>query len=259
MTRVWLMVLVVFCHEIFSNGVITNSSTRPSVVNVGAILAYKTAIGKVAKVAIEAAIEDVNSDPTVLAGTTIQITMHDSHNNGFLGIVESKLFVYNPCLFVHLSFSLKVGFLESPIDCFFFLVITALQFMEKEKETVAIIGPLNSVIAHEISQISNELQVPLLSYAATDPTLSSLQFPFFVRTSQNDLFQMAAVAEIVDYYGWKEVIALYVDDDYGRNGIVALGDKLAGKRCKISYKAPMPPEATRDDITDVLIKVMINY
>ena len=40
---------------------------------------------------------------------------------------------------------------------------------------------------------------------------------------------MAAVAEIVDYYGWKEVIALYVDDDYGRNGIVTLGDKLAEK------------------------------
>ena len=124
MTRVWLMVLVVFCHEIFSNGVVTNMvtniSTRPSVVNVGAILAYKSTIGKVAKVAIEAAIEDVNSDPTVLAGTKINLTMHDSHNNGFLGIVESKLFVYNPCLFVHLSYSLKVGFLESPIDCVFF-------------------------------------------------------------------------------------------------------------------------------------------
>ena len=124
---------------------------------------------------------------------------------------------------------------------------------------MAIIGPLNSVTAHVISQISNELQVPLLSYSATDPTLSSLQFPFFVRTSQSDLFQMAAVAEIVDYYGWKEVIALYVDDDYGRNGIVALGDKLVEKRCKISYKAPMPSKATRDDITDVLIKVMIDY
>ena len=119
MTRVWLMVLVVFCHEIFSNGVVTNISTRPSVVNVGAILAYKSIIGKVAKVAIEAAIEDVNSDPTVLARTKIQLTMQDSNYNGFLGIVESKLFVYNSSLFVHLSYSLKVGYLESPIGCDF--------------------------------------------------------------------------------------------------------------------------------------------
>jgi ionotropic glutamate receptor len=123
---------------------------------------------------------------------------------------------------------------------------------------MAIIGPLNSVTAHVISQITDELQVPLLSYLAVDPALSSLQFPFFVRTSQSDLFQMVAIAEIVDHYGWKEVTAVYVDDDYGRNGIVALGDALVEKRCKISYKAPMPPKATQDDITDILVKVVIN-
>ncbi|GMY15051.1 glutamate receptor 3.6-like [Fagus crenata] len=212
MNKVWLLVLVVFCHEIFSNGVVTNISTRPAVVNVGVILSYNTHIGKVAKVSIEAAIEDVNSDPTVLAGTKINLTMQDSNYSRFLGIVQN---------------------------------------------TMAIIGPLNSVTAHVISQITDELQVPLLSYSATDPALSSLQFPFFVRTSQSDLFQMAAIAEIVDHYGWKEVTAVYVDDDYGRNGIVALGDALVEKRCKISYKAPMPPKATRDDITDILVKVAL--
>ena len=108
-----------FFHEILSNGMVTNISTRPSVVNIGAILAYKSIIGKVAKVAIEAAIEDVNSDPTVLAGTKIQLTMQDSNYHGFLGIVESKIFVYNSSLFVHLSYSLKVGYLESPIGCDF--------------------------------------------------------------------------------------------------------------------------------------------
>jgi ionotropic glutamate receptor len=126
-----------------------------------------------------------------------------------------------------------------------------------EKDTVAIIGPQLSVTAHVISHIANELQVPLLSFSATDATLSPLQFPFFVRTSHSDLFQMAAIAEIVDHYGWKEVIAIYVDDDQGRNGIAALGDKLAERRCKISYKAPLPPEPTRDNITDVLVKVAL--
>lgn len=218
MNKVWLLVLVVFCHGIFSNGV-TNISTRPDVVNVGAILSYKSIIGKVAKVAIEAAVEDVNSDSTVLAGTKIELTMQDSNYSGFLGIVE------------------------------------ALKFMEKD--TVAIIGPQQSVTAHVISHIANELQVPLLSYSATDHTLSSLQFPFFVRTAQSDLYQMAAIADIVNYYGWRDVIAIYVDDDHGRNGIAALGDKLAEKRCRISYKAPMPLEATRDDITDLLVKVAL--
>lgn len=126
-----------------------------------------------------------------------------------------------------------------------------------ENDTMAIIGPQTSVTAHVISHIANELKVPLLSFSATDPTLSHLQFPFFVRTTQNDLFQMAAIAEMIDYYGWREVIAVYVDDDHGRNGIAALGDKLAERRCKISKKAPLRLEANRDEITDALVKVAL--
>lgn len=122
---------------------------------------------------------------------------------------------------------------------------------------MAIIGPQSSVIAHVISHIANELQVPLLSFAATDPTLSSLQYPFFVRTTQDDRYQMAAIADIVEYYEWREVIAIYTDDDYGRNGLSALANQLATKRCRISYKAPLSPQASRSDIMDVMVKVAL--
>jgi len=125
-----------------------------------------------------------------------------------------------------------------------------------ERETVAIIGPQYSVMAHVISHIANEMQVPLLSFAATDPTLTSLQFPYFVRTTQSDLYQMAAVAEIADHFQWRDIIALYVDDDHGRNGIAALVDKLAEKRCKISYKVPFKPDnITLEETNSALIKV----
>ncbi|XP_068329550.1 glutamate receptor 3.6-like [Pyrus communis] len=220
MSIVWLLVLMIFCNGLASNGAsTTNVSTRPDVVNVGAIFSFDTIIGKVAKVAIEAAVEDVNSDPSVLGGTKMIVTKQDSNYSGLLGIIE------------------------------------ALRFMEKD--TIAIIGPQNAVTAHVISHIANELQVPLVSFSVTDPTLSALQFPFFVRSTQNDLYQMAAIAEMVDYYGWREVIALYVDDDHGRNGITALANTLAEKRCKISYKAPLVLDSNRDNITDVLVKVAL--
>ncbi|PKI57045.1 glutamate receptor 3.6 [Punica granatum] len=215
-----LLVLATLQEVRRSYGAGTIVSTRPDVVNVGAVFSFGTMIGKVAKVAIEAAVNDVNSDPTVLNGTKLKVTMQDTNYSGFLGIVE------------------------------------ALQFMESD--TVAIIGPQTSVTAHVISHIANELKVPLLSFSATDPTLSPLQFPFFVRTSQNDLFQMTAIAEMINYYGWREVIAIYVDDDHGRNGIAALGDKLAERRCKISFKAPLRLEATQDEITDALVKVALD-
>lgn len=124
-------------------------------------------------------------------------------------------------------------------------------------QTVAIIGPHSSVTAHVITHIANELQVPLLSFSALDPTLSSLQFPFFIRTCHSDLYQMTAIADLVDYYGWKDVIAVFPDDDNGRNGISTLGDKLAERRCKISYKAALRPQASMEEISNVLVQVAL--
>lgn len=124
-----------------------------------------------------------------------------------------------------------------------------------ETDIVAVIGPQSSQLAHVISHVANELQVPLLSFSATDPTLSSLQYPFFLRTTHSDLFQMAAVAELVDYYQWSQVIVVFTDDDHGRNGITSLANNLAEKRHKISYKAALPPGATSTDIMNLLVKV----
>ncbi|KAI5319912.1 hypothetical protein L3X38_039620 [Prunus dulcis] len=213
-----VMLFMVFYNGASSNGLGANVTTaRPEVVNIGAIFTFDSVIGKIAKVAIALAVEDVNSDPEILNGTKLTLKMQNTKSSDFLGIIE------------------------------------ALQFLEND--TVAIIGPQFSATAHVISHIADELKVPLLSFAATDPTLSPTQFPFLVRTTRSDLFQMTAVADLVFYYEWRDVIAIYVNDDFGRNAIAALGDKLAEKRCKISYKVPLNPKATKDEITNALVSV----
>jgi glutamate receptor, ionotropic, plant len=123
-----------------------------------------------------------------------------------------------------------------------------------ETDVIAIIGPQCSTIAHIISFVANELQVPLMSFAS-DATLSSIQFPFFVRTVPSDLYQMAAVAAVVDYFQWKIVTAIYLDDDYGRNGIAALDDALTARRCRISYKVGFPANAKRSELLHLLVTV----
>ncbi|KAL5818923.1 hypothetical protein ACOSQ4_022765 [Xanthoceras sorbifolium] len=223
MTKV-LLLLVFFLavsYNLFcSTGASVNfTTTIPDLVNIGALFSFNSTIGKVAKVAIESAVEDVNSNPAVLGGAKLKLILHDTNYSGFLGMIEALALL--------------------------------------EHKTVALIGPQFSVTAHIVSHIANELQVPLLSFASTDPTLSSLEYPYFVRTTQSDLFQMSAIADMVSHYGWRDVIALYVDDDYGRNGVATLGDKLARKRCQISYKAPLRPRGTREEITDVLVKVAL--
>ncbi|XP_072149430.1 glutamate receptor 3.5 isoform X2 [Setaria viridis] len=192
------------------------AGARPSEVAVGALFTYDSTIGRAARLAIELAVDDVNADRTVLAGTQLKLITQDTNCSGFLGTIE------------------------------------ALQLMEKN--VVTVIGPQSSGIGHVISHVVNELHVPLLSFAATDPTLSASEYPYFIRTTISDYFQMNAVASIVDYYQWKEVTAIFVDDDYGRGGVTALGDALAEKRARISYKAAIPPNSNSDVISDVLFR-----
>lgn len=120
-----------------------------------------------------------------------------------------------------------------------------------EKEVVAIVGPQSSAIARTASHIASALQVPIISYAASDPTLSSLQFPYFFRPSPTDSDQMAALADLIGFHGWKQIIAIFVDDDYGRNGVAALGDELAKRMSKI-YKLPLSGQYNLSEISDTL-------
>lgn len=85
MNIVWLMLLMVFSNGFPSNGI---STTRPDFVNIGAILSFNSTIGKVAKVAIEAAVEDVNSNSSILNGTELRLAMQDTKYSDFLGIVQ---------------------------------------------------------------------------------------------------------------------------------------------------------------------------
>lgn len=119
---------------------------------------------------------------------------------------------------------------------------------------VAMIGPISSSVAHTISDIAKGLHFPLVSFAATDPTLSALQFPFFLRTTPNDAHQMSTLVELINFYGWKEVISVYSDDELGRNGVAALDDELYKKRSRISYKVPLSVHSDEKFLTDALNK-----
>ncbi|XP_044956995.1 glutamate receptor 3.5-like isoform X1 [Hordeum vulgare subsp. vulgare] len=210
------LLLLCLALALFAAAAAQRTNPPPRVVSVGALFTYDSTIGRAARLAIELAVDDVNADRAVLAGTTLNLISQDTNCSGFLGTIE------------------------------------ALQLMEKN--VVAVIGPQSSGIGHVISHVVNELHVPLLSFAATDPTLSASEYPYFLRSTISDYFEMHAVASIIDYYQWKEVTAIFVDDDYGRGGVSVLGDALGAKRARISHKAAIPPNSDTDLINDVLFR-----
>ncbi|KAM7276419.1 hypothetical protein ACFE04_018285 [Oxalis oulophora] len=211
-----LLFVVFLTWVLFSGGVFVVFCKVPEVVNIGAVFSFDSVIGRVAKPAIKLAVSDVNKDTRILNGTILNLIMEDDNSSVFLASVHA--------------------------------------FRLVDEEVVAIIGPQSSAIARTVSEIANGLKVPLVSYAATDPTLSALQFPFFIRATQSDDEQMAAIVDMIYLYGWKEVIAVYVDNDYGRNGVFALDEKLTNKMLKMSHKVPLPVDFDQDIVMGLLNK-----
>ncbi|KAM1358572.1 hypothetical protein ACFX13_046408 [Malus domestica] len=68
----------------------THLSARPSSLNIGALFTFNSVIGRAAKPAILAAIDDVNSDQSILRGTNLTLILHDTNCSGFLGTVEDS-------------------------------------------------------------------------------------------------------------------------------------------------------------------------
>jgi hypothetical protein len=88
---------------------------RPSTVTVGALFTYESTIGRAARLAIELAVDDVNADNVVLAGTKLNLISHDTNCSSFLGTIEGQLALYFFSLsFVTLLLNFSFSSLSSP-------------------------------------------------------------------------------------------------------------------------------------------------
>lgn len=85
----WVLALLSSFIVLSGDGLLSEgASSRPHDINVGAIFSLSTLYGQVADIAMKAAEEDVNSDPTFLNGSKLRILMYDAKRNGFLSIMK---------------------------------------------------------------------------------------------------------------------------------------------------------------------------
>lgn len=71
-----------------SNSSSLPSSSKPTALTIGSLLTRNSTIGKAARPAIQAAIDDVNADSSILASTELKLLEYDTNCSGFLGTVE---------------------------------------------------------------------------------------------------------------------------------------------------------------------------
>ncbi|KAF5461793.1 hypothetical protein F2P56_017862 [Juglans regia] len=130
----------------------------------------------------------------------------------------------------------------------------ALELM-KNDEVQAIIGPQSSAQARFVIELGRKAQVPILSFSATSPSLSPVQNPFFIRTAQDDSAQVKAIAAIVQAYGWREIVLIYEDTEYGNGLIPYLMDAFLEIDTRVPYRSVIPPSSNNNEIAKEISKL----
>lgn len=189
----------------------------PASVKIGALLDINSTTGMFARLAIQLAVQDVNKAEDVLNGTQLVLEMFDTGSNPVRGAA-----------------------------CAVELV---------KKGVVAVVGPESSSASQFTAHIGRETTIPLVSFGATDPNLSEMQYPYFMRVAPSDVLQMEAVAAFIANYGWREVVVFHMDDDYGTNGASTLSDSLQVRGSKIADKVAFAPGIDKPGIDKELAQL----
>nr|XP_029118701.1 glutamate receptor 2.7 [Elaeis guineensis] len=124
----------------------------------------------------------------------------------------------------------------------------------KNVQVQAIIGPQTSTQAKFVIELGDKTQVPIISFSARSPALSS-QTSYFIRTAWSDSSQAKVIASIVQAFKWREVVPIFEDSDYG-NGIVPyLVDAFQEIGAHVPYRSKIPVSATKDKILNELYEL----
>lgn len=105
-------------------------------------------------------------------------------------------------------------------------------------------------------RLADESQVPAITFSATSPLLTSINSPYFVRATVDDSSQVKAVAAIVKSFGWRNVITINEDNEFGEGIVPYLADALQDVQAFVVYRSLIPQKANDDQILKELYKLM---
>ncbi|GMH09239.1 hypothetical protein Nepgr_011080 [Nepenthes gracilis] len=131
----------------------------------------------------------------------------------------------------------------------------AAMYLMKKVEVKAIVGPMTSMEAEFLIDLAAKAQVPTISYSATSPPLSYGQLPYFIRAVQNDSSQVQAIGALVQAFGWREVVPIYMENEYGAEIIPDLAYIMQQINTRIPYRSVISPFVNDDQILEELLKL----
>uniref|UniRef100_A0A7N2L2Q9 Glutamate receptor n=1 Tax=Quercus lobata TaxID=97700 RepID=A0A7N2L2Q9_QUELO len=237
---------------------------------VGVVLDLKSPVGRVAESLVAGLVASVDSLVIEAAGLVIVpklpvLVTSSGHYCTCVGVGSGiiRQRPNGPSLTrdggqVRPSLNQLIGARLSPLPSAIAFGAVALDLMKNE-EVQAIIGPQWSAQAKFVIELGRKAQVPIISLSATSPSLSPSQNQFFIRTTQDDCVQVKAIANIVDTFGWREIVLIYEDTDYGNGLIPYLLDALQEIDTRVPYRSVIHPSSNNTEIIKELNKLKANH
>ncbi|KAL6227946.1 hypothetical protein ACLB2K_001900 [Fragaria x ananassa] len=108
-------------------------------------------------------------------------------------------------------------------------------------EVQAILGPDSSMQAKFIINLGDKAHVPIISFSATSQSLTSIRSSYFFRATQNDSSQVKAISDIIQAFGWRQVVPIYVDNEFGEGVIPFHSDALQEIDVRMPYRSVISP------------------
>ncbi|CAJ1065302.1 extracellular calcium-sensing receptor-like [Xyrichtys novacula] len=120
----------------------------------------------------------------------------------------------------------------------------------------AVIGDGGSTQSLVVARFLGVFQVPQVSYFSSCACLSDKkQFPAFMRTMPSDFFQVDALVQLVQHFGWTWVGVIAGDDAYGRGGANIFADEVRKLGACVALYEIIPKNRAQAAIASIISKI----
>ncbi|XP_064627917.1 metabotropic glutamate receptor 3-like [Lineus longissimus] len=137
------------------------------------------------------AIDAINTDPTILPNITLGYVIFDEcrqDTNAMLRMLH--IFPDKPPSYQYTGVAANVSF--------------------PTFDVVGVVGPATSSSAYLVNRLLGAIRMPVISYYATADSLSDKSvYPYFLRTIPPDVQQVQTMVELLRYFSWTYVSAIY--------------------------------------------------
>ncbi|XP_059063689.1 glutamate receptor 3.2-like [Cryptomeria japonica] len=178
---------------------------RPPEVRIGGVFDLGSYQGKQSNAAIQLAIQDVNNNPNILNETILEI---QTTKIGSSALIDA----------------------ENVLKLF-------------RANVVSVVAPMTAQVSNFVSVLADSAQVPLITFAGNDPSMSLKQSAYSIQMIGRDVLQMKAIAVLLNKFHWREIVVIYQEDELGLSGILALKNALQETSARIVQKFGVSEES----------------